>query len=127
MQQTFIIKPRFNGPPASANGGYACGMLASGLKGAVEASLHAPPPLDKELLLTTEGGAAELKRGEKLLGSATEKLLELEVPRLPDTFDLGINPYEASDAPGKFKPFGRCFVCGEDRSHGDGIDRKSVV
>lgn len=121
VQQSIYIKSRFNGPPSSANGGYASGMLASALRGAVEASLHAPPPLDKELELIAADGKAELKLGDQLLGTAIEKPLELDVPALPPQFELGINPYEAPDAPGEFKPFGRCFVCGEDRERGDGM------
>ncbi len=121
MQQTITIQSRFNGPPVSANGGYASGTLANVLEGAVEASLHAPPPLDKELMILASDGKSELKLGDKLIGSAIAKSLELDVPALPDVFDLGINPADAPDAPGSFKPFGQCFVCGEDRAPKDGL------
>jgi hypothetical protein len=35
---------RFCGPPASANGGYACGAIAELLSGEVEVTLRRPGP-----------------------------------------------------------------------------------
>ena len=41
------IPARFNGPPGSANGGFACGLVAAELDVAsAEVSLRAPPPLE---------------------------------------------------------------------------------
>ena len=60
MQQTIIIKNRFNGPPESGNGGYVCGLLASMFEGGAEASLRIPPPLDVELQLSRDGDTATL-------------------------------------------------------------------
>ena len=50
MSETLTIPARFNGPPASANGGYTCGLVA-GLVGAedVSVSLRLPPPISKPL------------------------------------------------------------------------------
>ena len=52
-----LIPRRFNGPPASANGGYACGLIARYVGGPAEVSLRSPPPLDTalELVRTTDG------------------------------------------------------------------------
>ena len=41
------IPARFNGPPASGNGGYSCGVLAACVAGPARVRLHAPPPLDR--------------------------------------------------------------------------------
>ena len=45
-----MIPRRFNGPPDSGNGGYSCGVVAALLDApAVEVTLRAPPPLEREL------------------------------------------------------------------------------
>lgn len=121
MQQTVVIKSRFNGPPKSANGGYASGLLASMFDGGAEVSLHVPPPLDAELVLARDGDKATLMHGETIVGTASAKPCELEVPVLPSPLELGLNPVDAPDAPGAFRPFDCCFVCGEARDHGDGL------
>lgn len=121
MQQTVIIKSRFNGPPESGNGGYVCGLLASVFDGGAEASLRIPPPLDVELLLSRDGDTATLMYGDVLVGTATAKACDIAVPALPNPLELGINPVDAPDAPGAFRPFDSCFVCGEGRHHGDGL------
>jgi hypothetical protein len=50
---------RFCGPPATANGGYACGAIAELLSGGVEVTLRRPPPLGRPLRLQV-GEAASL-------------------------------------------------------------------
>ncbi len=121
MHQSVIIQSKFNGPPHSANGGYVSGLLSSGIKGAAEVSLHAPPPLNTALSIGQQGEIAQLMQEEKLLGSALAKPLIMDVMPLPNQFDLGVNPAEADDAQGSFKPFGMCFVCGDERKAGDGL------
>lgn len=123
MQQRVMISRQFNGPPKSANGGYASGVVASGLaqvdKGAaVEVSLHVPPPLDKELTLHTEGDSAVLMDGDIKVGTSKTATLSLDVPTLPITPKLIGPPVNPK---GKFEPFDACFVCGNARSHGDGL------
>ncbi|MBV1900564.1 MAG: hypothetical protein KUG56_02705 [Kordiimonadaceae bacterium] len=121
MQKIVSIKDRFKGPPKSANGGYASGLLASMFEGGVDVSLHVPPPLDTDMILTRDGDKATLMWGDKLVGTATAKECTLEVPALPNPLVLGINPADAEGAPGAFTPFATCFVCGESRDHGDGL------
>ncbi len=123
MQQSVVIGRQFNGPPKSANGGYASGVLASGLtelgyKGAVEASLHAPPPLDRALELSANIEAASLMDGETRLGSAKAVTLDLEVPELPSNPIFVGDPVADDSA---FTPFDICFVCGRARHAGDGL------
>lgn len=123
MQQSVIIGRQFNGPPKSANGGYASGILAGGLaevgyQGAVEASLHAPPPLDQALELGATAETASLMDGETKVGSAKAVTLSLEVPDLP-TNPIFVGDPVADD--GAFTPFDICFVCGRARHAGDGL------
>ncbi|MBS1885546.1 MAG: hypothetical protein JSS97_21575, partial [Actinobacteria bacterium] len=51
---TVTVPARFNGPPASGNGGYACGVLAAAVEGPVAVSLRRPVPLDRELEIQHE-------------------------------------------------------------------------
>ena len=50
---------RFCGPPATANGGYACGAIAELLGDGVEVTLRRPPPLGRPLRLQVGGLAAD--------------------------------------------------------------------
>lgn len=123
MQQSVIIGSQFNGPPTTANGGYASGVLAAGLQGtgysgAVEASLHAPPPLDHPLRLEASADVALLTDGEARVGSAKVSDLHLQVPDLPSTPMFGGAPFAPE---GAFTPFDQCFVCGRARHAGDGL------
>jgi hypothetical protein len=51
---TVTIPSRFNGPPASGNGGYSCGLVAAALGGPAAVSLRRPVPLDQALELRHE-------------------------------------------------------------------------
>lgn len=117
---TVTIPARFNGPPRSANGGYACGAIAAHLDGPVRVTLHAPPPLDRPLdVRPSPAGSIEVVDGDAVIATAT--LLQV-----PVAFDL---PYvvsleEAADAVDDYLGwdqhlFPTCFVCGPDR--GDGL------
>ena len=123
MQQSVTIGRQFNGPPKSANGGYASGVLAAGLKqagysGAVEASLHAPPPLEHVMQLGADTETALLSDGDTKIGTAKAVTLLLDVPALPSTPKFIGPPKVGKDA---FKPFDSCFVCGGARHAGDGL------
>jgi len=123
MQQSVIIGRQFNGPPTSANGGYASGVLAAGLikagySGAVEASLHAPPPLDQTMQLGADSESALLSDGDTRIGSAKAVTLSLDVPALPQAPKFIGAPKIGKDA---FRPFDQCFVCGGARHAGDGL------
>ncbi len=123
MHQMVSIGRQFNGPPKSANGGYASGVLAAGLagagySGAVEASLHAPPALDHPMSLISTDGVVQLMDGDTRVGSARTAELNLGLPELPS------NPRFCGDpdaAQGAFIPFDQCFVCGRARHEGDGL------
>lgn len=123
MQQSVIIGRQFNGPPTSANGGYASGVLASGLTtagytGAVEASLHVPPPLDQPMQLGADNEKALLSDGDVKVGTAKAVTLSLDLPALPQAPKFIGAPKIGKDA---FRPFDQCFVCGGARHAGDGL------
>ena len=61
-----IIPPRYNGPPDSANGGYACGLMSEALGGGFEVTLLRPPPLGVDLDLVGH----ELRQGDVLIAEA---------------------------------------------------------
>jgi hypothetical protein len=119
MRETVIIDGRFKGPPASANGGYACGVLGARLAGPAEVTLRQPPPLDTPLELVVEEGRARLLGATGLIGEAEPAAGDLEAPPPP-------SPGEAAAATASFPylerhPFPTCFVCGPARAPGDGL------
>lgn len=119
MQRTVEIKRRFCGPPESGNGGYVCGLIGEALEGGATVRLLAPPPLDKRLNLEFGEGKAQLLDGERLVGKGWSDTIEIECPFAP-SFDQAV---EASRHFSGFEqhPFPCCFVCGPERSVGDGL------
>ena len=111
-----VIDPRFNGPPASANGGYTCGVVARLLGArAAEVTLRLPPPLGRPL----RWDGARLWDGDALVAEGRAAELELDVPQ-PPSFE------EAEQATPRFAGFAEhayptCFVCGPERREGDGL------
>lgn len=110
---------RFNGPPFSANGGYACGLIAGAIPGdLMEVTLRRPPPLDTPLVIEPIGERYELHdaAGEVVaVAVPTDQTVE-PVPAILDV------PDDASPAlPPDRHPFRTCFTCGPDRAPGDGL------
>ena len=62
------LEERFCGPPASANGGYACGAIAELLGDEVEVTLRRPPPLGAAAARV--GAAAPVHDGDELVAEA---------------------------------------------------------
>jgi hypothetical protein len=119
--ETMTIPRRFRGPPNSGNGGYVCGMLARQIAGAAEVTLRAPPPLETKLDLVEVGTEIwELRQGTTTIAIGRAV-----------TFDLGrlerATYTEAQEAEKRtpVKPHEHllpmCFVCGPDRTPGDGL------
>ena len=117
-----LIPRRFNGPPASANGGYTCGMIARYIGGPAEVSLRTPPPL---------GTALELRRGDD--GEVLLRHRELVVadgrPAEPLDLEPPVRPTvaQAREALRRHPwlhghhPFSDCYVCGAGRHDGLGL------
>lgn len=122
MSEELVIERRFRGPRESANGGYACGLLAAAFRplGPAEVTLHAPPPLDRPLTRSRVDGGAELRDGEALV-AAGEPLDRFEL-ELVDPVAIDAAEAACRRSPMREQhPYSECFVCGPDRDPGDGL------
>ena len=114
------IEKRFCGPPKSANGGYACGLLAAYIGGNAEITLLAPPPLGEPLGIVAGEHGVELRKQEEVL--ARGRRASLDVPEFPlasfcEAHDaIRRSPYDESR-----HPLPTCFVCGPQRTESDGL------
>jgi hypothetical protein len=115
---TVTVPARFNGPPASGNGGYSCGVVAATLEGPVAVSLRRPVPLDQALAVRDQGDG-------KVCAFAGDELIVEAVPATPPPKWDGDLPSleEARAAYGRYAApadgeFGHCFVCGRSRHDG---------
>ncbi len=119
MAETITIPARFNGPPGSANGGYACGLVAALAGGRAEVTLRVPPPLDRPLAVAREGARVTVRDGETLVAEAEPVEFSLDVPAPVSVEEAG----EASRGYAGFRAhaYETCFVCGPARADGLGI------
>ncbi len=115
------ISRRYNGPPASGNGGWVGGLLAERLGAAsAQVTLRTPPPLDVPLQVRAHGGGIALHDGDTLLAEAIAHDFDLEVPPAPS-----LESAAAAGALGRIRAFARtgnpyrhCFGCGIERDDG---------
>jgi hypothetical protein len=127
---TLIVPSRFNGPPASGNGGYSCGVIAARFDGACAVSLRRPVPLDQPLELEAGNGlgsgiAVDAGNSGVLRVTADGELIAKAVaaPELAPWSGPAVDLEAARDATSRFVPpangfFDHCFVCGRDRHDG---------
>ena len=118
------ISSRFCGPPSSGNGGYTAGALAGrvqtdGAAPHVQVTLRQPPPLEAAMQVQQVDGRMTLQFGGSLIADASAVQADLEPVE-------AVSPGEARTAmatyPGLIShPFPTCFVCGTERSEGDGL------
>lgn len=113
------IPAHFNGPPGSANGGYACGLLAAFVGGEAEVTLRLPPPLERELDVVRVDGSVELRDGETLVAEAEPVSVEFDVPG-------PVSLAEAEAASTRYAglahhAYPTCFTCGPGREDGLGV------
>jgi hypothetical protein len=122
VPETVAIPARFNGPPASANGGYTCGVVAA-LVGAevATASLRRPPPVDRPLDVVRDGERVELRDGGELVAEGEPATLELDVPDAITPDAAAAASAAGRDHWCRHHPFPTCFTCGPDRRAGDGL------
>ncbi|MEV5799026.1 hypothetical protein [Streptomyces collinus] len=121
---TLTLARRFNGPPDSANGGYACGRLAAHaaavghLAGPAAVTLHLPVPVDTPLDYRPAGRRGHAWHGDELVASvAAAADGDLDAPGFVPEPDAKA----AEDAfVGEGHPFPGCFVCGTERPE-DGL------
>ena len=115
-----IIENRYCGPSTSGQGGYVCGLLGGFIQGPSEVTLRIPPPLESPLEVSIMGDDhVTLMDGGTLVAEARKVTLELEVPTPPAYAEA---QSASKDYLGfKQHPFPRCFVCGPERTAGDGM------
>jgi hypothetical protein len=113
---TITIPSRFNGPPGSGNGGYACGAIAAAIGRDVEVTLRLPPPLDTPLSIDAAETGWRVTDGDRLVAEASTVEWEMDVPPAP-TIDAAL---EAAMRYVGFEhhEFPTCFTCGIDRDDG---------
>jgi hypothetical protein len=110
-----IIPARYNGPPDSANGGYAAGLVSEALGGGFEVTLKRPPPLGVDLDLVGN----ELRYGDVVIAEARRNTTVLDAPE-------PVSLEEAEAASKRYAGFRQhayptCFTCGPERSDGLGV------
>ena len=109
-----IIDPAFEGPPASAHGGYACGMLAPYLPADAEITLRTPVPLGTALELAPYPGGLALRDGTTVVAEGASTRLENGVPEAP-VFAEALAA--TASFPGlRSHPYPRCVGCGTGRT-----------
>ena len=69
-----VIDRRFRGPDDSANGGYACGLIARSVRGPAVVTLREPPPLDVTLRIAD----GQVWDGETLVAEVGPVQVDLE-------------------------------------------------
>jgi hypothetical protein len=110
------IPARFNGPPASANGGYMCGLVAALFGGEAEVTLRTPPPLERELEVVRANGRVEVRDEERLVAEGERADVDVDVP-------APVSVAEAEAASTRYAGFAHhayptCFTCGPEREDG---------
>ncbi|MFO1393813.1 MAG: hypothetical protein U1F09_08660 [Steroidobacteraceae bacterium] len=117
---TLSIGRRFNGPPGSANGGYACGALAVAANADLKVRLLAPPPLEEAMALERkDDGSWTLASQAGPVAVGTPGRLVLDVPS-PPAYVQAV--WASQHYPGFHQhAFPDCFVCGPHRRRGDGL------
>lgn len=121
--ETLLVATRFCGPPASANGGYVCGLVADAIGQLVTVRLLKPPPLDIAMALHADDD------GTWHVEQASQRILEARPATLADLVPPPRVSYvEALDASRhapwsdpEQHPCPGCFVCGPLRARGDGL------
>jgi hypothetical protein len=122
---SLVVAPRFCGPPDSANGGYAGGLIAACLDGQAEITLRRPPPLARPMAVERDGeGSVRVLDGDVLIAEGTSlpggPAVELPVPvTVRDARAAGLGSRLRAH-PGDH-PFPTCFVCGPGRRPPDGL------
>lgn len=118
-----LVPARFNGPPASANGGWTAGAMAALVHEgdhaagwpAVTVTLRRPPPLGTPLPVT-DGVAADA--GGVVV---TAELADTVLDAVAEVSEADAASARTTYAGLTAHPFPTCFACGPDRDEGDGL------
>jgi hypothetical protein len=118
-----VIGRRFNGPPDSANGGYAAGVLGRVLDGTAEVTLRTPPPLETPLRILRADTAAVLTLAEvpddgtAIAEARAAAPVDVTPPVVPDV-DAADRAASRHPGLGIRHVLSDCVVCGPERPDG---------
>ena len=119
-----VVGRRFNGPPESAQGGYACGRFAVAARQwlgpeQVVVTLHEPPPLDVAMVPESSRGRVHFWDRDRLIASVARSHSPIAAPDFasPSRAAIAEDEYVAAAR----HPFAGCFVCGPGRLDGLGL------
>jgi hypothetical protein len=115
------IAHRFRGPPTSGNGGYVAGVVAELIEGPAQVDLLAPIPLEVPLHRRRDDAEVMLFDAHSNYARARplDGPLEFEFPSPPSEEELEAASMSFPGPSGH--PIPGCFVCGTERSPGDGL------
>lgn len=133
MSCTLVVPRRFNGPPASGNGGWTAGALAGRLTHSAQGArapvgaavrLSAPPPLEAAMEVRAAADGAVEARWESRVVLSARLLGDGDADALPVVDE--VDPTTAAAAAAAYRglvrhPFPTCFACGPERAVGDGM------
>ena len=118
-----VIEGRFNGPPDTANGGYACGLLAQTAASwhgkDVAVTILAPPPLNTPLEFRPGARRSTCCQGDDLIATVMATSTPSPVPSPVSVAAAAAASRHYAGHRGH--PFPTCFACGVDRSDGLGL------
>jgi hypothetical protein len=112
--EEIVIDPAFEGPAASAHGGYTCGTLAPYLPADAEITLRRPVPLGTALTLVPYPGGLTLRDGTTVVAEGASTGLAHDAPEPPGFAEA--LAATASFAGLRSHPYPRCLGCGPDRT-----------
>jgi len=122
LRTIISVAQQFCGPPNSANGGYACGLMGRYIEGPSTAILRAPPPLNTPLILTADAGSARIETEAGELIAEARDAGDAVLPPPPASPGLEAARLAASGFPGFSRPFHPiCFTCGDQLEEGFGL------
>lgn len=115
------IPERFNGPPGTAHGGYACGVVADAIGLGASVRLRLPPPLGVTLARRRDpDGSVHLLHDGATVAEGRPGRPAITAPAAPA---WAVAALAAREFPGRTPerhPFPTCFACGPARG-GDGL------
>jgi hypothetical protein len=117
------VAARYCGPPASANGGYVCGLVADAIGQLVTVRLLKPPPLDADMTVhADDDGTWHVEHDSQRIAEARPATLDDLAPPAPLSFEdaLAASRQAIWSDPAQH-PCPGCFVCGPLRAPGDGL------
>lgn len=118
-----VIPARFNGPPDSGNGGYACAVFAEAVTGSARGgavvTLRTPPPLEIPLMVEGTPQKGRVIDGVTLVAEVASSAETWPVP--PPVAPATALECQELFQGREYHPFPTCFVCGTERPEDDGL------